>query len=92
MRKKKTEKFTVKLTNGQEVEVTWTKIYFPSGDMDHLEFRGPISETGYRSHFIQKHSHADADREKVLEYAGELAQKWWKENEYKYGKQMSLPV
>ena len=40
------ENFTVVSDDGQQINVT-----YDPGFRHHLEFRGPVSETGYRSHF-----------------------------------------
>lgn len=87
-----TETFTVKLNNGEEVNVKWHKKWLGHPLVDHLELRGPMTSTGYRSEFIHKKSDKDLDREEVIEYCRNLAQKLWEENEEKYGKQLSFDL
>ena len=76
--------FVVILKTGDKVDVT----YFPDF-MNHLEFRGKVSETGYRSEFlfpIDEHPSLD----EVKELAGEMAQKLYEENPAKHGTQQAL--
>ena len=76
--------FVVILKTGDKVDVT----YFPDF-MNHLEFRGKVSETGYRSEFpfpIDEHPSLN----EVKELAGEIAQKLYEENPAKHGTQQAL--
>lgn len=85
----KVETFTVKLKNGQEVQVTWHKDYLEA--TDHLEMRGPMTETGYKSHFLPKQDKGtELSRDFVVTCATLLAQECWDENKEKYGKQLQL--
>lgn len=84
----KVERFTVKLKNDEEVNVTWYKDYFQ--DTDHLELRGPMTETGYRSDFLPKESGAELSHDFIVQYATLLAQDCWDKNKEKYGKQLQL--
>ena len=86
----RTETFTVKLKNDQEVNVTWHKDYFDA--VDHLELRGPMTETGYRSEFLPKQEEAELSRDFVVLCATLLAQKCWDENKEKFGKQLTLTI
>ena len=87
----RTETFTVELKNGQEVNVTWHKDYFSA--VDHLELRGPMTETGYRSEFLPKRDEeTELSREFVVQCATLLAQKCWDENKEKHGKQLSMKI
>lgn len=83
------ETFTVKLKNGQEVNVTWHKDYFEA--TDHLELRDPMTETGYRSHFLDKQDkETELSRDFVVQCATLLAQECWDKNKEKHGKQLTL--
>lgn len=76
--------FVVTLKTGDKVDVT----YYPDF-MNHLEFRGNVSETGYRSEFpfpIDSHP----SLEEVKKLAGEMAQKLYEENPAKHGTQQAL--
>ena len=88
MSKKPDDVFTVYLQNGRAVEVSWYKDYFQN--TDHIELRGPMTDTGYRSDFINKADNGDLDPEDVKEHALQLAEVCWQENKQKYGKQTSL--
>jgi hypothetical protein len=82
------EEFTVELDNGQPVKVRWYKDYFHFAD--HIELFGPMTETGYRSDFLNKNEGEEFDPEGVKEHARTLAQKCWEENPNKYGRQATL--
>lgn len=86
--KEPSETFTIKLKNGQEVKVTWHKGW--DSVMDHLELRGPMTETGYKSDFISKDDGLPMYRARVIEHAAEVAQKCWDENPERDGNQPSL--
>lgn len=58
--------FTVPLSNGTEVDVLWDPSHMAGG---HLQFWGPISETGYRSHFMAPCTDAT-----LPEFAREMAE------------------
>jgi len=88
LREKPDEVFTVYLKNGSPVEVSWYKSYFSA--TDHLELRGCMTETGYRSEFLNKEDDDDLDPDAVKEHARQLAQKCWEENPAKHGAQVSL--
>ena len=76
--------FVVTLKTGDKVDVT----YFPDF-LNHLEFRGKVSETGYRSEFPFPHDdHPSLDE--VKELAAEMAQKLYEGNPAKYGLQKHL--
>jgi hypothetical protein len=76
--------FVVTIKTGDRVEVTYCPDF-----LNHLEFRGNISETGYRSDFpFPIDSHPSLDEVKKL--AGELAQKFYDENPAKHGIQQKL--
>lgn len=71
--------FVVTLKTGDKVDIT-----YEPGFHNHLEFRGKISETGYRSEFpfpIDAHLSLD----EVKELAAEMAQKLYENNPAKYG-------
>lgn len=80
--------FTVTLKNGKAVNVKWFKNYFT--DTDHLELRGSMTSTGYRSDFLHHEHGVELEADSVMEYARQLAQKCWEENTEKYGVQSSL--
>ena len=84
------EKFTIKLKNGQEVRVTWTKNCWGSDTLDHLEFRGPMTSTAYLSDFLPHNPGIPLNLDRVIEYASGLAQEKWDANEEKYGKQLTF--
>jgi hypothetical protein len=86
----RTETFTVELKNGQEVNVTWHKDYFKA--VDHLELRGPMTETGYKSEFLPKQGETELSRDFVVLCATLLAQKCWDDNQERYGKQLTLTI
>lgn len=88
MKDKPDEVFTVYLKNRSPVEVSWYKNYFSA--TDHLELRGSMTETGYRSDFINKEDDDELDPDAVKEHARHLAQKCWEENLNKHGTQKSL--
>jgi len=71
--------FVVTLENGETVDVT----YDPSF-INHLEFRGNISETGYRSDFPFSHDY-EPSLDEVKETAQARAQQFYNENPAKYG-------
>jgi len=71
--------FVVTLENGETVDVT----YEPSF-INHLEFRGNISETGYRSDFPFSHDY-EPSLDEVKETAQARAQQFYNENPAKYG-------
>lgn len=71
--------FVVTLKTGDKVDITYEPDFH-----NHLEFRGKISETGYRSEFpfpIDAHLSLD----EVKELAAEMAQKLYENNPAKYG-------
>ena len=76
--------FEVTLENSEKVDVT----YYPDF-INHLEFRGNISETGYRSEFPFPHDDHPSLYQ-VKELAQILAQKLYDMNPAKFGKQKSL--
>ena len=71
MREKVVKEFTVKLNNGETVNVTWHINYFFYAD--HLELRGCMTSTGYRSEFINKADDDELDHELVMEHARRVA-------------------
>ena len=85
---KETTEFSIYLKNGQEVKVKWVQDW--SKDLDHLELRGPMTDTGYRSHFIHKTPMENLTQEQAEAVATIVAEECWKENKQKYGKQVSL--
>ena len=71
--------FVVTLKNGEKVDVA----YYPDF-INHLEFRGNISETGYRSEFpFEYDSHPSLDE--VKELAQGMAQALYDKNPAKHG-------
>ncbi|MDD5500590.1 MAG: hypothetical protein PHH57_02760 [Candidatus Omnitrophica bacterium] len=77
-------RFMVTLKSGDKVNVTYSPNF-----LNHLEFRGNVSETGYRSEFpFPVDSHPSLDEVKTL--AGEIAQKLYDDNPAKYGTQQPL--
>jgi len=88
LREKVVKKFTVKLNNGETVNVTWYINYFKH--TDHLELRGCMTSTGYRSDFINKADDDELDTEQVMEHARRLAQECWEANEQKHGVQTAM--
>ncbi|MFC2071222.1 hypothetical protein ACFLUU_00680 [Chloroflexota bacterium] len=88
MREKVVKEFTVKLNNGETVNVTWHINYFAHAD--HLELRGCMTSTGYRSEFINKADDDELDTEMVMEHARRLAQECWEANEQKHGAQAMM--
>ena len=69
--------FVVTLKTGDKVDITYEPDFH-----NHLEFRGKISETGYRSEFFPN-AHLSLDEMKEL--AAEMAQKLYENNPAKYG-------
>ena len=88
MREKTGKEFTVKLNNGETVNVTWYTNYFKN--TDHLELRGSMTSTGYRSEFINKADNDELDPVMVAEHARRLAQECWESNEQKHGVQTKM--
>ena len=88
MREKVVKEFTVKLNNGETVNVTWHINYFAHAD--HLELRGCMTSTGYRSEFINKADDDELDTELVMEHARRVAQECWEANEQKHGVQTAM--
>ena len=88
MREKVVKEFAVKLNNGETVNVTWHINYFAHAD--HLELRGCMTSTGYRSEFINKADDDELDTELVMEHARRLAQECWEANEQKQGAQAMM--
>jgi uncharacterized protein (DUF1786 family) len=88
MGEKTVRKFTVKLNNGETVNVTWHGNYFTHAD--HLELRGCMTSTGYRSEFINHGEDEQLDPEMVMEHARRLAQECWDNNDHKYGAQATI--
>jgi len=76
--------FVVTLKSGDKVNVTYDPDFH-----NHLEFRGKISETGYRSAFSYP---VDAlpSLDEVKELAAERAQELYDNNPAKYGTMPSL--
>jgi len=78
------ERFSIYLDNGQEVKVDWlkdfTKIKGVEFATDHLEFRGPMTSTGYWSHFVNKGYGEQIDRDIMIDHARAIAQARWEEN------------
>lgn len=80
---------TSKLTwQGIEIEVTYTPLMF-GGPFDHIELKAPqplpVTETGYRSHFIHPDHMAlfDSVDDFVIEWLNEWSQDpKWKETEF----------
>jgi hypothetical protein len=76
--------FEVTLKDGHIVKVTYNPDF-----MNHLEFRGNISETGYQSEFpFVYNTHPSIDEVKKL--AGEMAQILYDNNPTRFGKSQSL--
>lgn len=75
MAKEPDEVFYLKLENGQDVEVSWYKDYL--GYADHLEFRGPMTETGYLSHFVNKQKGLQIGRDILIDHAKAVMQARW---------------
>jgi len=69
------EVFHLQLENGQDVEVSWYK-HFDS-HVDHLEFRGPMTDTGYLSHFVLKEKDDELDRDLLIDHAQAVMQARW---------------
>ena len=88
MREKAVKEFTVKLNNGETVNATWHINDFAHAD--HLELRGCMTSTGYRSEFINKADDDELDTELVMEHARRLAQECWEANEQKHGAQAMM--
>jgi len=88
LREKAVKEFTVKLRNGKTVNVTWHIDYFTHAD--HLELRGCMTSTGYRSEFINKADNAELDPELVREHARRIAQECWEANKQKHGAQATM--
>ncbi|AII60200.1 hypothetical protein X793_03795 [Dehalococcoides mccartyi CG4] len=88
MKEKALKEFTVKLDNGKTVNVTWHINYFAHAD--HLELRGCMTSTGYRSEFINKAEGDELDPELVMEHARRVAQECWEANEQKHGVQATM--
>ena len=88
MGEKTVREFTVKINNGDQVEVKWYPDYFTGAD--HLELRGTMTSTGYRSEFINKADGDELDPEMVMEHARRLAQECWDNNDQKYGAQATI--
>jgi len=82
------EVFSIKLKCGLDVEVSWYKDYFPHAD--HIEFRGPISETGYRSYFPPKEAGTQVDRDVLIDHLQQVAEQLWKDNKTKHRPLKSL--
>ena len=76
--------FVVTLENGEKVDVA----YYPDF-ANHLEFRGNVTETGYRSDF-PFFIGAKPSLDKVKEYAQGRAQELYDNNPAKYGITKSL--
>lgn len=72
--------FVVTLANGETVNVS----YYPDF-IHHLEFRGSISPTGYRSEFPFVSHHGTPSLDEVKERAQTMAQKLYDENPAKHG-------
>lgn len=71
--------FVVTLENGEKVDVTYDPDF-----INHLEFRGNISETGYRSEFPFEYK-SNPSLEKVKELAQGMAQELYDKNPAKHG-------
>jgi len=82
------EVFSITLKCGEEVEVSWYKNFFRLSD--HIEFRGPISETGYRSHFVHKEEGEQLDRTVLIDHLQQMAEQLWKDNKTKHRPLKSL--
>ncbi len=76
--------FVVTLENGETVAVTYNPDF-----LNHLEFRGNVTETGYRSDFPFGIG-AKPSLDKVKEYAQGRAQELYDNNPAKYGITKSL--
>ncbi len=76
--------FVVTLKTGDKVDIT----YYPDF-MNHLEFRGKISETGYRSEFPFP-TDAQPSLDEVKQLATEMAQELYDKNPAKYGTTQAL--
>lgn len=87
-RKEPDEVFFITLKCGQDVEVSWYKDYFR--DQDHIEFRGPVSETGYYSYFPRKEEGTQIGRDVMIDHLQEVAEGLWKKNKAKDGAQKAL--
>jgi len=88
LREKTVKEFTVKLNNGKTVNVIWHVNYFAHAD--HLELRGCMTSTSYRSEFINKDEGDELDSELVMEHARRVAQECWEANEQKHGVQTTM--
>ena len=84
MGKREQINFQVVLDNGKEVAVTYEPDF-----MNHLEFRGPVSETGYRSDFPFPVD-AKPTLDKVKKLAKTRAEEFYKANPAKHGHQTTL--
>ena len=76
--------FVVTLKTGDKVDIEYRPDF-----MNHLAFRGNVSETGYRSEFpfpIDYHPSLD----EVKKLAGEIAQNLYEGNPAKHGTQQAL--
>ena len=73
-------RFVVILRNGEKVNVTYDREF-----MHHLEFRGSISSTGYRSEFPFTSEDADPAFDEVKRKAQEMAQGLYDRNPAKHG-------
>ena len=71
--------FVVTLKSGDKVDITYEPDFH-----NHLEFRGKISETGYRSEFPIPPD-ADPSLDEVKKFAAEMAQDLYNNNPAKYG-------
>lgn len=72
--------FVVILRNGEEVDVA----YYPKF-MHHMEFRGNISPTGYRSEWPYISEYAEPPLDEVKRKAQEIAQGVYDRNPAKHG-------
>jgi len=88
LREKAVREFTVKLNNGETVNVTWHINYFAHAD--HLELRGCMTSTGYRSEFINKADDEELGSGLVMEHVRKVAQECWEANEQKHGVQTAM--
>jgi len=81
MPKEPDEVFTIRLENGQDVEVSWYKDWIKLTSIglaqDALELRGPISETGYEFRPVHKDFGSQIASDVLVDHAQMVAQSLW---------------
>lgn len=82
------EVLTIRLENGEPVDVSWYRDFGPG--IDHIQFRGPVSETGYLSHLVHKDIGSTLDRDVLVDHLRAVAQAHWRENRERYGRQEAM--